>query len=173
MVLLLPPGMLQQGLTALQQNLHTRHSHPAGAVVMGLALLLLALATLRSVFGVIRFVFAYFLRPGRNLKAYGEWAVVTGATDGIGKAYCEQLAQKGERRWRAAGGQLAVLLSLHLCAPLCVNLECSASPHSIPSLYMPQASTWCLFLAPNPSSRQWPLSWRAPTACRRAPAPPT
>uniref|UniRef100_A0A7S2N405 Uncharacterized protein n=1 Tax=Haptolina brevifila TaxID=156173 RepID=A0A7S2N405_9EUKA len=36
------------------------------------------------------------LRPGKNLKkAYGEWAVVTGATDGIGKAMAFELARKG------------------------------------------------------------------------------
>lgn len=37
----------------------------------------------------------YFLRPGKNLrKSYGDWAVVTGATDGIGKAFAEQLAAR-------------------------------------------------------------------------------
>ena len=30
-----------------------------------------------------------------NLKKYGSWAVVTGCTDGIGKAYAEQLAKRG------------------------------------------------------------------------------
>ncbi|XP_075045000.1 hydroxysteroid dehydrogenase-like protein 1 [Mixophyes fleayi] len=30
-----------------------------------------------------------------DLKQYGEWAVVTGATDGIGKAYAEELASHG------------------------------------------------------------------------------
>jgi 17beta-estradiol 17-dehydrogenase / very-long-chain 3-oxoacyl-CoA reductase len=30
-----------------------------------------------------------------NLKKYGSWAVVTGCTDGIGKAYAESLAKKG------------------------------------------------------------------------------
>ena len=31
----------------------------------------------------------------RDLKKCGAWAVVTGATDGIGKAYCEALAKRG------------------------------------------------------------------------------
>jgi len=36
------------------------------------------------------------LRGGKNLKkSYGEWAVVTGATDGIGKAMAFELARKG------------------------------------------------------------------------------
>ncbi|XP_064409077.1 hydroxysteroid (20-beta) dehydrogenase 2 [Latimeria chalumnae] len=30
-----------------------------------------------------------------DLKSYGEWAVVTGATAGIGKAYAEELAKRG------------------------------------------------------------------------------
>jgi 17beta-estradiol 17-dehydrogenase / very-long-chain 3-oxoacyl-CoA reductase len=37
------------------------------------------------------------LRGGKNLKkCYGEWAVVTGATDGIGKAMAFELARKGQ-----------------------------------------------------------------------------
>ena len=36
------------------------------------------------------------LRGGKNLKkSYGEWAVVTGATDGIGKAMAFEMARKG------------------------------------------------------------------------------
>lgn len=49
----------------------------------------------RSAIGVLRFVWAYFLRPRRNLRWYGQWAVVTGATDGIGKEYAAQLACQG------------------------------------------------------------------------------
>jgi short-subunit dehydrogenase len=34
------------------------------------------------------------VKPGKNLRsAYGDWAVVTGATDGIGLAYAEELAR--------------------------------------------------------------------------------
>lgn len=41
-------------------------------------------------------VWARLLRPGKNLKAtYGKWAIVTGATDGIGKAMAFELARKG------------------------------------------------------------------------------
>uniref|UniRef100_A0A6A7FRW9 Short-chain dehydrogenase reductase acting with nad or nadp as acceptor n=2 Tax=Hirondellea gigas TaxID=1518452 RepID=A0A6A7FRW9_9CRUS len=39
-------------------------------------------------------VFRSFLRPGKNLKKYGKWAIVTGATDGIGKAFCFEFAKR-------------------------------------------------------------------------------
>merc|ERR1719215_996593 len=39
--------------------------------------------------------YAFFLRPGKNLRQYGEWAVVTGATDGIGRAYAFEMAKLG------------------------------------------------------------------------------
>ena len=44
------------------------------------------------------FVFLHvcFFRPGKNLgKEYGVWAVVTGATDGIGKAMALKLSKQG------------------------------------------------------------------------------
>ena len=36
-----------------------------------------------------------FFRPAKDLKKLGAWAVVTGATDGIGKAYAFELAKMG------------------------------------------------------------------------------
>ena len=44
-------------------------------------------------------------------KKYGEWAVVTGATDGVGRAMCFELARKGCRSARAACAPPATVLT--------------------------------------------------------------
>jgi len=54
-----------------------------------------AMVVLRAACSVLAFVYAAFLRPGKNLKKLGAWAVVTGSTDGIGKELAKQLAKKG------------------------------------------------------------------------------
>lgn len=41
------------------------------------------------------FVRRQYLRPSKPLKRYGKWAIVTGATDGIGREYCNALAKAG------------------------------------------------------------------------------
>ncbi|KAK3006952.1 hypothetical protein RJ639_015992 [Escallonia herrerae] len=50
---------------------------------------------LRLSFSFLSWVYVNFLRPPKNLKKYGSWALVTGPTDGIGKGFAFQLARKG------------------------------------------------------------------------------
>jgi 17beta-estradiol 17-dehydrogenase / very-long-chain 3-oxoacyl-CoA reductase len=63
-------------------------------LILGFAGFGLTLALLK-VFKFVSSFYKIFLRGGYNLKKkYGGWAVVTGCTDGIGRAFCEQLAKK-------------------------------------------------------------------------------
>ncbi|CAI9279785.1 unnamed protein product [Lactuca saligna] len=50
---------------------------------------------LKSSVQILNWVFVNFLRPAKNLKKDGSWALVMGPTDGIGKAFAFQLASKG------------------------------------------------------------------------------
>ena len=40
------------------------------------------------------FIYRHFIRRGKDLRQYGEWAVVTGATAGIGRGIAMELANK-------------------------------------------------------------------------------
>ncbi|KAL6994411.1 Very-long-chain 3-oxoacyl-CoA reductase 1 [Sarracenia purpurea var. burkii] len=54
-----------------------------------------SLSVLRFSLAFLNWVYVNFLRPSKNLKKYGSWALVTGPTDGIGKGFAFQLARKG------------------------------------------------------------------------------
>ncbi|CAM8980033.1 unnamed protein product [Rhodiola kirilowii] len=54
-----------------------------------------AITLLKSSLALLNWVYVSFLRPAKNLKKYGSWALVTGSTDGIGKAFAFELARKG------------------------------------------------------------------------------
>uniref|UniRef100_A0A7N0TE67 Uncharacterized protein n=1 Tax=Kalanchoe fedtschenkoi TaxID=63787 RepID=A0A7N0TE67_KALFE len=61
-----------------------------------MAALLGLISLSRLIFGAVNFVWVMFLRKPKDLvKCYGTWALVTGATDGIGRAMAFQLASKG------------------------------------------------------------------------------
>lgn len=53
------------------------------------------LVLLKKFIDAIYGLYKTFLRPGRNLKKYGDWSIITGATDGIGRAFAEEMARKG------------------------------------------------------------------------------
>ncbi|GAB4840518.1 hypothetical protein Ancab_021287 [Ancistrocladus abbreviatus] len=54
-----------------------------------------SLFIMKHFISLLKWAYIYFLRPQKDLKKYGSWALVTGSTDGIGKALAFQLAQKG------------------------------------------------------------------------------
>lgn len=68
---------------------------PVGATAISLLVVVGALQGIKSLLRFINGVYIYFIRPGKDLKKLGEWAVVTGATDGIGLAYAKHLAKLG------------------------------------------------------------------------------
>lgn len=49
---------------------------------------------IRLLYGIIWSLYVFNSKP-IDFKKYGKWGVVTGCTDGIGKAYVENLAEKG------------------------------------------------------------------------------
>ncbi|KAF7124037.1 hypothetical protein RHSIM_Rhsim12G0037300 [Rhododendron simsii] len=65
------------------------------------SLILIAIATIgfislcNHLAKFLTWVWVMFLRPPKNLKQYGSWALITGSADGIGKALALELASKG------------------------------------------------------------------------------
>lgn len=49
----------------------------------------------KSLINFVTWVWVMFFRPSKNLRKYGSWAIITGSTDGIGKALAFEMAAKG------------------------------------------------------------------------------
>ena len=79
----------------IQEALHSLQTRKVGTAVMVLALLLLLYKVIKHTRCVLNLVWIPFLRPAPDLHRYGAWVVITGTTDGIGRAYCHELAKKG------------------------------------------------------------------------------
>jgi 17beta-estradiol 17-dehydrogenase / very-long-chain 3-oxoacyl-CoA reductase len=60
-----------------------------GFAVVGLFVIL------KSFLKFVSASYKLFLRPGKKLTKFGKYAIISGATDGIGKAYAFQLAAQG------------------------------------------------------------------------------
>jgi len=60
-------------------------------VMQAIGLIYIASFALQFIHGI----YARLIRPGKNLKKAGKWAIVTGATDGIGLAMAEEFMKKG------------------------------------------------------------------------------
>lgn len=75
-------------------------SSPAGSAAVTLLMLAGACTGLKALARFVYGIYVYFIRPGKNLTCLGQWAAITGATDGIGKAYAFALAKKGLRKPR-------------------------------------------------------------------------
>lgn len=54
-----------------------------------------SLVVLYNVLVAMRFLYRKFLRKPKDVLSYGKWAVVTGATSGIGETFCYELAARG------------------------------------------------------------------------------
>ncbi len=82
-------------IASLQKTLIDLISTPLSATGFSVLVLVGFVTVASNIWSLLRFINIYFLRPGKNLRRLGDWAAVTGATDGIGKAYAEALAKRG------------------------------------------------------------------------------
>nr|XP_039268278.1 very-long-chain 3-oxoacyl-CoA reductase-like [Styela clava] len=66
-----------------------------GFLLYGIGILTIIYVTIRIALGLYYLCTAYFIDSFLDLTAFGKWAVVTGSTDGIGKAFAVELAKLG------------------------------------------------------------------------------
>ena len=65
------------------------------SVITVIGVLYLLQSALRLLRGLAGMVHTYLLSSGADLRDYGPWAVVTGASEGIGRGYALELARRG------------------------------------------------------------------------------
>lgn len=80
--------MAAAAVVAILEN-YAQEPLPAALVAVG------GLVVLKFAMGLLGSFYNYQLRPSVKLTKCGKYAVVTGATDGIGKAYALSLAKRG------------------------------------------------------------------------------
>ena len=97
------------------------------AVVAGLAGVGL-LSALSVTGAALKFLWRKHLRPAKKLRKYGEWAIVTGASDGIGREYCNYLAKQGTFEFRPRA-RVRAELPCHVLTKLRVKSKRQVSPH--------------------------------------------
>ncbi|XP_010027290.2 very-long-chain 3-oxoacyl-CoA reductase-like protein At1g24470 [Eucalyptus grandis] len=78
-------------LACIDHPLENQARDPWICVLASLGFILL----LKHTLSFLRWVHSSFLRTPKDLVEYGPWALVTGCTDGIGKAFAFNLAQRG------------------------------------------------------------------------------
>ena len=80
----------------MQHTACSSNSAGLAVVIISIACLIGFVITLKHFMSVAKWIFTSFFRSEKDLiGSYGSWAMVTGATDGIGKAFAYQLAQRG------------------------------------------------------------------------------
>jgi NAD(P)-dependent dehydrogenase (short-subunit alcohol dehydrogenase family) len=84
------------------------------------------------------------MRPAKKLTKYGSWAAVTGATDGIGRAYCDELAKQGVNCILGDDLSNVTLRCAHYRLALQQHLSSSVSSHSLGFRHNVSLSTCCL-----------------------------
>ena len=82
-------------LVTMQAHVSRLTDSTVGSLLVTALLSIGVVVVLKGVVRAFWGLYVYLLRPGRNLKKLGGWAVVTGATDGIGRAYANALAKEG------------------------------------------------------------------------------
>lgn len=120
-----------------------------------LLLALGALGVARFLLGAIYAVYKYFLRPGKNLRKLGGWAVVTGAT---GEKLFPRIGQESVHGW---GGCMDGSVGPVRSAISGLGATARNEPLAdTPVLYPYLLATTYTYMNQTASVRRTPSSWR-------------